>query len=145
MAVALRDRKINDFTLLGKCEKLLAEVVRVVKCGKKFPKRQISTFGNPIVDDFRKLAHCVAIANQYDLYDETAARREFQDQARQHVARARVDVNTLAAISDQAISTMSQAVLLLDEVEKLLKAWMRSDESRLQREAHERGSACAQQ
>lgn len=77
MAVALRDRKINDFTLLGKCEKLLAEVVRVVKCGKRFPKRQISTFGNPIVDDFRKLAHCVAIANQYDLFSETAARHEF--------------------------------------------------------------------
>lgn len=77
MAVALRDRKLNDFTLLGKCEKLLAEVVRVVKCGKKFTKRQLSTFGNPIVGDFRKLAQCVAIANQYDLYSETAQRRSF--------------------------------------------------------------------
>lgn len=63
MSVPVRDRQQNDFTLLSKCEQLLAEVIRVVKSGKKFPKRQISTFGNPIVDDARKLAQCVAIAN----------------------------------------------------------------------------------
>lgn len=33
---------------------------------------------------------------------------------------------------------MSQAVLLLDEVEKLLKAWMKSDSDRLKRAAEEK-------
>jgi hypothetical protein len=133
MAVPLRDRTENDFTLIGKSQKLLAEVIRVVKCGKRFPKRQISTFGNPIVEDFRKLAQCIAIANQYDLYDpeERAKRKAFQDKARQYMQMALVDVNTLAAVSTQAIESLSNAVRLLDDCEKLLKGWTKSDASRV--------------
>lgn len=57
-------------------------------------------------------------------------RKAFQDKARQQIAKILVDINTLAVISKQAVSSLSNTSVMLDEASKLLKSWVKSDSKR---------------
>ena len=83
-----------------------------------------------IENHFYKVCTLIDDANRRDLYDEFKIRAELQNQARSHLANARTSVYCAYYQKHFKGKSMLYWDRLIDEVDRMLVGWMKSDRMR---------------
>lgn len=132
MSVLQSKRSESPLSVITKSEDLVVYTLRVVGNEKNFPKRYRWCITNTIVQESKQILRTLTFANslRIDSEDESRKRVMMQREALAHTFCLLTEINIAYKLFGIQESRIKCWVALIMEIQRLIKAWIKSDLAR---------------